>query len=336
MAAGRGLGPRTPRRSGGGRGAVRQAGGGDQLLRPARQLPRRRPLGDRRRRALRAGPPGDAALVLPGPPAHAAGPDEGPGAQAGRRVVRAAGRRAAGRAGLDGAVHPRGIRARRVRLRFRPAGRAGRRPRRRAPAAAPVRRGRPGEHQGEHPAGGRPPPRLHPVRRAHPAGAAQGVPPAQQRALPDGRRAGPRPDAHLPARAADRPAHPAGQHAGPGDRRVPRRRDDPRPDPHAPVQRLQRPLDHRRVAGLRAGHPPGRGGEADRRDRRDHRRRPRLRPAVRGPDGAAVHHAGDQGDDADLPADAGHHPAQPQGRNARPLPDQEGRHHPGRDARRAA
>ena len=63
---------------------------------------------------------------------------------------------------------------------------------------------------------------------------------------------------------------------------------------------------------------------------------PGLRPALRRPDGAAVHHRGDQGDDADLPADAGHHPAQPQGRDARPLPDQEGRHHPGRHARRAA
>ena len=69
--------------------------------------------------ALRADPPGDAALVLPGPPAHPAGPDEGPGGQAGRRVGRAAGRRAAGRARLDGALHPRGVRARRVRLRLR-------------------------------------------------------------------------------------------------------------------------------------------------------------------------------------------------------------------------
>jgi len=43
-----------------------------------------------------------------------------------------------------------------------------RRDRRRAPA--PVRGGRPGEHQGEHPAGGRPPPRLHPVRRGAPGG----------------------------------------------------------------------------------------------------------------------------------------------------------------------
>ena len=93
---------------------------------------------------------------------------------------------------------------------------AGARDRRRAPA--PVRRGRPGEHQGEHHAGGRPPPRLHRVRRAHPAGAAQGVPPAQLRTLPDSRRAGPRPDAYLPARAADRLAQPAGEHAGPGDR----------------------------------------------------------------------------------------------------------------------
>ena len=39
--------------------------------------------------------------------------------QAGRRVGRAAGRRAAGRARLDGALHPRGVRARRVRLRLR-------------------------------------------------------------------------------------------------------------------------------------------------------------------------------------------------------------------------
>ena len=58
MAAGRGLGPRTARRGGGGRGAVRQAGGGDQLLRPARQLPRRRPLGDRRRRRTTSGSAG--------------------------------------------------------------------------------------------------------------------------------------------------------------------------------------------------------------------------------------------------------------------------------------
>ena len=87
-------------------------------------------------------------------------------------------------------------------------------------------------------------------------------------------------DAHLPARAADRPAQPPGQHAGPGDRRAPRRRDDPRPDPHAPVQRLQRAVDHGGVARLRAGHAPGRRGEADRRDRRDHRRRPGLRPAA--------------------------------------------------------
>ena len=286
--------------------------------------------------ALRADPPGDAALVLPGPPAHPAGPDEGPGGQAGRRVGRAAGRRAAGRARLDGALHPRGVRARRVRLRLRTPRQRRDQPRDRRRAPAPVRGGRPGEHQGEHHAGGRTPPRLHRVRRAHPAGAAQGVPPAQHRAVPDGRRAGPRPDAYLPARAADRLAQPAGEHAGPGDRRVPGRRDDPRPDPHAPVQRLQRPVDHGRVAGLRAGHEPGRGGEADRRDRRDHRRRPGLRPALRRPDGAAVHHRGDQGDDADLPADAGHHPAQPQGRDARPLPDQEGRHHPGRHARRAA
>ena len=63
VAARRRLRPRTPRRGGGGRGAVRQARRGDQLLRPVRQLPRRRHLGDRRRRARRAGPPGDAALV---------------------------------------------------------------------------------------------------------------------------------------------------------------------------------------------------------------------------------------------------------------------------------
>ena len=49
-----------------------------------------------------------------------------------------------------------------------------------------------------------------------------------------------------------------------------------------------------------------------------------------------VHDAGDQGDDADLSADAGHDPPQPQGRDARPLPHPEGRHHPRRDARRAA
>ena len=43
---------------------------------------------------------------------------------------------------------------------------------------APVRGGRPGQHQGEHPARRRPPARLHRLRRARPAGAAQGVPPA--------------------------------------------------------------------------------------------------------------------------------------------------------------
>ena len=36
------------------------------------------------------------------------------------------------------------------------------------------------------------------------------------------------------------------------------------------------------------------------------------------------------------PPHAGHDPAQPQGRDARPLPHPEGRHHPGRDARRPA
>ena len=63
---------------------------------------------------------------------------------------------------------------------------------------------------------------------------------------------------------------------------------------------------------------------------------PGLRPAVRRPDGDDVHDAGDQGDDADLPADAGHDPPQPQGRNARPVSHPEGRHHPRRDARGAA
>ena len=111
---------------------------------------------------------------------------------------------------------------------------------------------------------------------------------------------------------------------------------DPRPDPHAPLERIQRTVDHGRVARLCPGHAPGHRGEADRRDRRDHRRRPRLRPAIRRPDGTDVHDAGDQGDDAGLPADAGHDPPQPQGRNTRPLSHPPGRHHPGRDARRAA
>ena len=63
VAARRRLGSRVARPGGGRRGAVRQARRGDQLFRPAGQLPRRRHLGDRRRRALRAGPPRDAALV---------------------------------------------------------------------------------------------------------------------------------------------------------------------------------------------------------------------------------------------------------------------------------
>ena len=63
---------------------------------------------------------------------------------------------------------------------------------------------------------------------------------------------------------------------------------------------------------------------------------PRLRPAVRRLDGADVHDAGDQGGDANLPADADHDPPQPKGRNARPLSHPEGRHHPRRDARRTA
>ena len=231
--------------------------------------------------------------------------------------------------GLDGALHAGGFRTRRVRLRLRPARRQ-RRP-------APVRGGRSGEHEGEHPARRRASPRLHGSSPgARPARAPEALPPSQRGAVQDGRRARARPHAHLPARAADGSAQPSGEHAGSRDRRAPRRRDRARPDPHAPLERLQRTVDHGGVARLRPGHAPGRRGEADRRDRRDHRRRPGLRPAVRRPDGADVHDAGDQGDDADLPADAGHDPPQPQGRNARPLPHPQGRHHPGRDARRAA
>src|SRR5579863_8587118 len=218
VAARRGLRSRPAGRGGGGRGAVRQAGRGDQLLRPARPLPRHRHLGDRRRRALRQGAPGDAAVVRAVAPADPARADEGPGAQAGRGVVGAARGRAAGRAHLDGAVHPGGVRPRRVRLRLRPA-------RRESAGAAPVRRGGPGEHQGEHPAGGRAPARLHAPGRAGPPRPHQDVPAAQRRTVPDGRRAGPGPGAHRPARAADRPAQPAAEHAGPRDGPAARPRD---------------------------------------------------------------------------------------------------------------
>ena len=323
-----GLGPRAARRGGGGRGAVRQARRGDQLLRPAEQLPWRRHLGDRRRRAHRADPPRDAAVVRAAEPADAARADEGSGTEAGRRVVRDPRRRADRRARLDGALHAGGLGTRRVQLRLRPA--------RRQRRAAPVRGRRSGEHEGEHPARRRSPPRLHALRRGRRARAPEALPPSQQGAVQNGRRARARPRAHLPARAADGSAHPPRDHAGSRDGRVPRPRDHARPDPHAPLERLQRAVDHGRVARLCHRHTPGRRGEADRRDRRDHRRRPGLRPSVRRPDGADVHDAGDQGDDADLPADAGHDPPQPQGRDARPLPDPEGRHDPRRDARRAA
>ncbi len=53
-------------------------------------------------------------------------------------------------------------------------------------------------------------------------------------AVQDGRRARACPHAHLSARAADGPAQPSGQHAGSRDGRVPGRRDHARPDPHAP------------------------------------------------------------------------------------------------------
>ena len=229
---------------------------------------------------------------------------------------------------LDGALYARGLGTRRVQLRLRSA-RWQRRP-------SSVRSSRSGEHEGEHPARGRASPRLHGLRRARAARAQEALPPSQRGAVPDGRRARDCPHAHLPARAADGSADPSREHAGSRDRRASRRRDHARPDPHAPFKRLQRAVDHRSVARLSPRHSPGRRGEARRRDRRDHRRRPGLRPAVRRPDDAAVHDAGDQGDDADLPADAGHDPPEPQGRDARPLSHPEGRHHPRRDPRRAA
>ena len=89
-----------------------------------------------------------------------------------------------------------------------------------------------------------------------------------------------RPDAHLPDGAADGSAQPPGEHARSRDGRVPRPADHARPDPHAPVERLQRAVDHGRLARLRARHASRRRGEADRRDRRHHRRRPGLRPAA--------------------------------------------------------
>ena len=199
---------------------------------------------------------------------------------------------------------------------------------------ARIRRRRPREHEGEHPAHGRAATRLHALRRARPARAYEALPEPEPRAVRDGGRARPRAPAHAPARTADGPAQPAREHAGPGDGRASRPRDGPRPDPHAPLERLQRPVDHRRMARVRPRDAPRRGGEADRRDRRDHGRRPRLRAALRGPDGAAVHDAGDQGDAARLSADADHDPPQPEGRDARPLPDPQGRHHLRRRARR--
>ncbi len=201
---------------------------------------------------------------------------------------------------------------------------------------APVRGRGPREHQGEHPARRRASPRLHGVRRARGTRTQEGLPPAQHRAVPHGRSAGPGPQAHDAARRADRPAQPAAEHPRPGNRPAPGHRDDPRPGPDAPVEWLQRAVDNRGVARLHPGHPPGHRRQGDGRDRRDHRWRPGLRPPLRRPAGHDVHHAGDQGDAADLPAAAGDHPPQPQGRNARPLSHPQGRHHPGRDARRAA
>ena len=58
---------------------------GDQLLRPAAELARRRHLRHRRRRALRADPPRDAAVVLAAAPADAARAHEGAGAEDRRR-----------------------------------------------------------------------------------------------------------------------------------------------------------------------------------------------------------------------------------------------------------
>src|SRR5512132_1145211 len=66
-------------------------------------------------------------------------------------------RRAARRAHVDGALHARGLRARRVQIQLRPA--------RRKQRPAPVRDGRAGEHEGEHPACRRASPRLHALRR---------------------------------------------------------------------------------------------------------------------------------------------------------------------------
>ncbi len=65
------------------------------------------------------------------------------------------------------------------------------------------------------------PPRLHALRRARAARAAKALPPSQQGAVQNGRRARARPHAHLPARAADGSAHPPGDHAGSRDGRVP-------------------------------------------------------------------------------------------------------------------
>ena len=68
---------------------------------------------------------------------------------------------------------------------------------------APVRGGRPGEHQGEHPARRRASPRLHALRRAGPARAQEALPPSQRGAVPDGRRARARPRC-TPARSGSR------------------------------------------------------------------------------------------------------------------------------------
>ena len=156
MAPGGRVRPRAARRGGGQRGAVRQARRGDQLLPPAEQLTRCGHLGDRRQREHRDDPPCDAPLVFAAAPAHAAGADEGAGAQACRQLGAAAGRRAGRRPHLDGALHPGGLRARCVQLQLRPP--------RRQRRSAPVRGRRPGEYQGEHRAGRRAAPRLHAVR----------------------------------------------------------------------------------------------------------------------------------------------------------------------------
>ena len=110
----RGLGSRPAGPGRVGRGAVREARRGHQLLCAAAQLPRRRHLGDQRRRARRADPSRDAALVRLDASAHAARADEAAGPQAGRGVVGDPRRPTGGRAHLDGAVRAGGLRTRRL------------------------------------------------------------------------------------------------------------------------------------------------------------------------------------------------------------------------------